>query len=230
MKKVFTLMVLFAAFALVGCTSKEEKAAKLIERYMFNYLDEYRRYEPIETKIEPINEPVGDIAIITLGYELGSCWDDYNQYVDEMGKYDKRSAVVSLVLEDVDVIKSIVDIYEQYVMRLNSCYEVMVEIRNLASQQDTTKVTAWKASHLYRIMNDEGEGVLQKETFLIDKRLKEILLYHMDNDINGSRVVYRDLMETIHTDLIDEVQQHMDETQKKIDETKEWLDEHGNHN
>ena len=50
MKKILFLMAI--TIMLVGCQSREEKAAELIKQEMFKTLYDFESYEPIETKID----------------------------------------------------------------------------------------------------------------------------------------------------------------------------------
>ena len=50
MKKVLFLLV--AIIALVGCKSKEEKAAEMIKKELFKTLYDFDSYQPIETKVD----------------------------------------------------------------------------------------------------------------------------------------------------------------------------------
>ncbi len=48
MKRLFYLMTgVLALFILVGCTSNEKKAEKLIDDYMYKHLHDYKSYEAV---------------------------------------------------------------------------------------------------------------------------------------------------------------------------------------
>jgi len=83
MKKVLFLLV--AIIALVGCKSKEEKAAEMIKKELFKTLYDFDSYQPIETKVDSaFYSAYTDSMVLKHGYMLNQLIKEINKAVEEV--------------------------------------------------------------------------------------------------------------------------------------------------
>lgn len=170
-------------FIIVGCTSNESKANKLIDEYMFKHLHDYKSYEAVETTIDTLyNLPITDDICYDAASNIFVHSQNASKYEEEKNNAQRFfniwneggrpssfreqakdatikgfEATINQCLENIEVLK---------------CSKIIVD--RLPLFDGKTQV-GWLVNHSYRSNNRGGNSSLSSLTFLIDKRFKKII-------------------------------------------------------
>lgn len=160
MKKILFLMAI--ALMMVGCKSREEKAAELIKQEMFKTLYDFESYEPIETKIDSAFTSIyTDTLALLYANEVSSMFNELDDAETEyesaksameiwsdsysslgVYKFNEAKKKVNDYIEKIDdVLKKTENIYESIKKRNNEIGRSFI---------------GWKATHKFRCKTKGG--------------------------------------------------------------------------
>lgn len=183
MKKVFKYLTsaAFVLFALCGCQSKEDKANKLIDAYMFKHLHDYKSYEVVETKVDTLyNTPLFDSECIESAILMGE-HDKRAAEFEKAAARNKSSMNIwkggwsAMAREEYN------DAYEEYCDNMRSqitetqaSLKLWKKILERCKELDGKEMIGWLIEHTYRCNNRGGNTMLSSTVFLVDKDFKTI--------------------------------------------------------
>lgn len=196
MKKVFYILI--SVLAVVACSSKEDKANKLIKDYMYKHLHDFKSYEAIETKVDTLyNTPLSDKECISLGNTANVILGHISDYGKE-AESDERSMEIwaggwssTSHNEYTKAYKSWLNnkINEttERITYLTAAKEILEKTKGL----DGKEQVGWLVTHTFRSNTLGGNSSLGNYIFLMDKDFKNILANYDDDD--------EDLVEALST-------------------------------
>lgn len=175
---------------IVSCTSKEEKADKLIKADMFKSLYDYDSYQPIETIIDSsFIEAKKDTLIRGFAYILTESLNNIEEHLKKIQtekKYlkiwqDSYTSYGNMqYLEHYRNIKNeLSDIREQMIV-------ANTIISSIITRADTigAEFIGWEAKHKFRCKNKGGNPDIGNYLYVFDKEIKNIT-YREDLDDKG---------------------------------------------
>lgn len=197
MKRVFNFsLILFSCLTLAGCQSKEDKANKLIDEYMFKHLHDYKSYEVVETTVDTLyNTPLLDSKCI----EAAIASITHDTMADEYEKAAARNKSTMEIWSDgwSSTAKSEYNkAKEEYIS--NQCLLITEKIASMKSWKVITnrckelngeEMIGWLVEHSYRCNNRGGNSVLCDKLFLIDPNFKEIVSSYDSDDENNNKAI-----------------------------------------
>lgn len=160
MKKILFLMTV--AFMMVGCKSREEKAAELIKQEMFKTLYDFESYEPIETKIDSAFTSIyTDTLALQYANEVKIMFDELDE---EESKYESAKSTMEIWSDSY----SSLGVYKyneakrtvnNYIEKINKALkkndEVYAKIRERNLQLNRSFI-GWEAMHKFRCKTKGG--------------------------------------------------------------------------
>lgn len=178
MRKILILTTL--AILLIGCTSKEDKANKLIKDEMFKTLYDFESYEPIETKIDSAyNSIYIDKEALSLAYEAHKYLKEVNKCMDK-SKEARRTMEIWMdsysytgktkYNQAKDEANSNIDKAKEYLAKID---ELCAKIKERNSNIDNNFI-GWKATHKFRCKNKGGNFDLGNYMYVFDSKIKNI--------------------------------------------------------
>ena len=188
MKKVFYILI--SVLAVAACSSKEDKANKLIKDYMFKHLHDFKSYEVVETKVDTLyNTPLWDsecIAYATIANEHLKKAEEYKSEAES----DHRSMDI---WSDGWSYTSRNEYNKAYKSWLNNKMDETTEkityltaakkLREKLDSLDGKEQIGWLVNHTFRSNTLGGNSSLGHYIFLMDKNFKEITAnYDTDDD------------------------------------------------
>jgi hypothetical protein len=167
----------------IACTSKEEKAAKLIKNEMYKTLYDFASYEPIETKIDSAFTSVyTDTTIAVYVYLASDYLEKANEFLKEMK--DNRSTME--IWSDSYSSYG----YSKYKNAKNEYETNLAKTKDYLSKiniiSDTIKVMAnniphkfcgWSATHKFRCKNKGGNFDIGNNLYIISPDFKKNYLF-----------------------------------------------------
>lgn len=187
------LYLLFITIVLVGCQTKEEKAAELIRNELSKTLYDYESYSPIETIVTE--------AKLTE-YNDTICWKQANILL-----YAFKQATESL--DEVKNAKEHMEIwgaptyysstysdnqYYKYKKEWTSKMEIAksnwelvkrlsANLKDSIQALDKNKIVGWEVKHRFRCKTKGGSATIGDYRYVIDKNMKKVLIYEdVDED------------------------------------------------
>ena len=184
MKRLFYMMTgVLSLFIIIGCSSKESKANKLIDEYMFKHLHDYKSYEAVETKIDTLyNLPITDDSCYDAAVQIVAHSQNASQYENEQKNvqrfvdiWDEGGRLPSFREQAKEAqIKSFEATKNQCIENIEVLKYSKVIVEKLP-MFDGKKQVGWLVNHSFRSNNRGGNSSLETCTFLIDKRFKKII-------------------------------------------------------
>jgi hypothetical protein len=206
MKKVLFLLV--AIIALVGCKSKEEKAAEMIKKELFKTLYDFDSYQPIETKVDSaFYSAYTDSMVLKHGYMLNQLIKEINKAVEEV-----KDAREIMDIWGIDTYSSYgrSKYYEardkaKEALNKGNIYSKMMDLESdtirLLSRNIKHDFCGWKATHKFRCKTKGGNPSIGNYIYFFDKNMKHIIFNEDIEDENLTQV--RNLIkEAIENDSI----------------------------
>ena len=104
MKKILFLMAI--TIMLVGCQSREEKAAELIKQEMFKTLYDFESYEPIETKIDSAFTSIySDTLALLYANKVKDMFDELDEAKSDYEAQWKYGRIAILLLVGISLMR-----------------------------------------------------------------------------------------------------------------------------
>lgn len=179
---------------------RKSKAEDVIEKHLFETLDNYQSYEKISTEVDTLQEPwILDKGIMTTGQKLLDCQNEnerLNNRIIELNdiiEQYRRSVANSLLSGNGGRFWSIAAEAGSYVDELKSVNKqkeqndsiqtiLQNELDNLCLAFQTPKETYWHVTQKFRYSKDGQDSKIYTLHFVFDPDVKEILSYWEDND------------------------------------------------
>ena len=183
MKRLFSLMTgILALFIIVGCTSNEKKAEKLIDEYMYKHLHDYKSYEAVETIIDTLyNIPITDDACIQAAARMAMHSEQSDEYEEEaddalrsMEIWDGGWSATSRKEWNKAARKYSEAKMNQFIENQEVLKNAKIIVEKLPELDGKTQV-GWLVKHSYRCNNRGGNSMLGTDVFFMDKKFKTIL-------------------------------------------------------
>lgn len=190
MKNIISyFLIVILAFNFISCKSREEKALETIREEMNKTLDDFKSYEPIETKIDSLKyDRYGDTLLVNIilrtkltedlivGFEkdykkakeLFDIWDDPRMYNFSSFAYNKRKKVY----DDLQIAAIGLEVLEK------SKQEYLDTLLIL----DKKHTGELRVSHKYRCNTKDGTPSLNHLVYFMDKKCEKILFKMTGND------------------------------------------------
>ncbi|MBR1512720.1 MAG: hypothetical protein IJ622_00335 [Bacteroidales bacterium] len=197
--------------SLSGCSSKEDRANKLIKERMSKTLYDFNSYDPIETIVSEAKATMyndtacwndGSLlaASMKLGLKYAEDMKDAKDYMDIWGPPSYYSSSYS----DNKYYKYKNE-YEDAVNSFKSTHEVckiIVEsLRNKITDLDENNIIGWEIMHKFRCKTKGGYSTIGNYRFVMDKGFNSILIVEDIDDEDDQFI--RSAMETVLTDYWD---------------------------
>lgn len=183
MKRLFYLMTgTLALFIIVGCSSNEKKANKLIDDYMFRHLHDYKSYEVVETIIDTLyNVPITDDVCFQAAIQMAIHSEQSDEYKEEAEDAESTMDIWSGGWSSTSRKEWNKAAQKSMEARINQCIENQERLRyakiiveKLPKLDGKTQV-GWLVKHSYRCNNRGGNSMLGTDVFFMDKQFKTIL-------------------------------------------------------
>lgn len=194
MKRLFHILACF--LLVVGCQSKEDKANKLIDEYMFKHLHDYKSYEVVETTIDTLyNTPFSDSECLKLAMLANEHLEDSIDYGDD-AESDERSMDIwsggwssTSRNEYKKAYKSWLTNKKGETQERIEFLKVAKEILEKAETLSGEEQIGWIATHKFRSNTLGGNTSLGTYTFYMDNDFKNILATYDDEDDDASEAI-----------------------------------------
>lgn len=178
----------------LGCTSREEKANKLIKQDMFKTLYDFESYEPIETKLDSAYTSIYTDSIIKLYASIASALlDDIQDNIDKMKDDESTMEIWRYSYSSLGRNK-FKKAYEDFSERLDET-EFYMKVVNKYMDSIRFKFSifkpqfyGWKAIHKFRCKTKGGNFDLGDYIYVFDKKIKNIISKEDMNDDNSEKI------------------------------------------
>lgn len=196
MKLRTTTMIALAFIGLfiVSCTSKEEKAAKLIRNELSKTLYDFDSYNPIETKVKEAK---------STAFNDSTCWNKANVLAYGLNDMVEKVHAVTNAAEHMAIwgrpsyySSSYSDSqYYKYKRELDEavseanlaiiiCNKLAKELSVLINKLDTSQVVGWEVTHDFRCKTKGGSSEIGHYRYVINKKFDAVILCE---DVEGKR-------------------------------------------
>lgn len=198
------LLFMAAIVMLSSCSSNEKKAETLIKDYLSTRLNDFKSYEPVETKVDTLFDwPIWDDKIMELAKKLKTYEDNGNEYSEEAKQAQNVMYTWLLDLSSFGQSKYKEAARNFYKSSLLSFadkiegYKIQKEIAELSSKKDLTKQIGWSVDHKFRSNNLAGAAVLDNYYFMTDMKFKNVTAAYSNEDIGTLETYSKLVVESI---------------------------------
>lgn len=221
-----------ALFFIVGCSSNEKKAEKLIDDYMYKHLHDYKSYEPVETIIDTLyNVPITDDACIQAAAQMAMYSEQCDEYIEEAEDAERTMDIWSGGWSSTSRKEWNKAARKSMEARINQCTQYKEVLKNAKiiveklPELDGKTQVGWLVRHSYRCNNRGGNSMLGTEIFFIDKEFKTILNSFDDEDEDAIALLTQinEASEYGNTSQIDSLITRYDGMLTKLNSTLESL-------
>lgn len=203
MKKILFLAII--ALIMIGCKSREEKAAELIKQEMFKTLYDFESYEPIETKIDSAFTSIyTDTLALQYANEVKIMFDELEEEEVEFENAKSAMEIWSDSYSSLGVYKyneakrKVNDYIEKINKTLKKNDEIYAKIRERNLQINRSFI-GWEANHKFRCKTKGGNFDLGNYLYVFDKNMKHIL-YSKDTDNKEDHRLFGIIGDAIQSD------------------------------
>lgn len=187
MKKA--MLFIAAILTIAACASREDKANKLIDEYMYKHLHDYKSYEPVETKVDTLyNSPLFDEQCIQAALQRNQYEDLADEYESD-ARHDHSSMDIwsggwssTARSEYKKALKGYLENsakqFEAMGKSAEAWKEAFLRIQELSGKEHV----GWMVDHTYRCNNRGGNSMISSTLFLMDKDMKTILKSYDEDD------------------------------------------------
>ncbi len=207
------IIILVLGLSLTSCSSKEDRANKLIKERMSKTLFDYASYDPIETIVSEAKATMyndsscwnaGTILaeFMKLGLKYGDAMNDAKEHMEIWGLPSYYSSFYS----DNKYYKyksEYEDAANSLTVSLEICKILADSLREQIMNLDENSVVGWEVTHKFRCKTKGGQSTIGNYRFVMDKNFKSILI-NEDIDDEDDQCV-RSAMETVLTDYWNEI-------------------------
>lgn len=209
MKKA-SILLLFLPLVMVGCKSKEEKAAELIKSELSKTLYDFDSYSPIETIVTEAKQSVyTDTALWSTANALLYSFNLVTDYLEEAEDAKERMDIWG---SPTRYSSSYSD--EQYYKYRNEWSEniekatVSMELVKIMAQSlkdtlptvDEERIIGWEVQHRFRCKTKGGLSTIGDYRYVVDKDFKKILIFE-DTDDEDYEIIRELISGVIEGDL-----------------------------
>ena len=187
MRHLFHILACLLLF--VGCQSKEDKANKLIDEYMFKHLHDYKSYEVVETTIDTLyNSPLTDLECINLAISANEHLEKCVDYSGDAERDDRSMDIWSGGWSSTsrsEYKKAYKSWLTHKIGETQERIEYLKELKSIFKKAESLsgkEQIGWIASHTFRSNTLAGNSSLGNYMFFIDKDFKTILASYSDED------------------------------------------------
>ena len=196
---------LLISFVIVGCNSKEEKAAELIKKELYKTLYDFDSYSPIETIVTEAKQSVyTDTAFfksaqtILIGLNIAKeCKEKASEAEEKMDLWGEPSYSSSSYSD-----KKYYKYKEEYQKNMEQFFGTWLGLKSLEKNLKDTLQTidpqntiGWEVKHKFRCKTQGGYSSIGNFRYVIDKNFKNVLLYEDMDDDNFEKL--RDKIEKV---------------------------------
>lgn len=192
MKKVNIILSCVLALTLIACSSKEDKADKLIKQYMYENLYDFGSYEPLKTTVDTLLTDVHfDKEAFSYAVSGKKSLKQSTEYLDEVrdasesmdiwsGSYtsygqSKWNEANEKMQKNLDKAKQcLAEVYGEMI-KIQERNEELIE-------KHANEMIGWKVEHRFRCKTKGGDATIGNYLFVMDKDLKEIVDAYDVND------------------------------------------------
>lgn len=187
MKKVFYILI--SVLAVVACSSKEDKANKLIKDYMYKHLHDFKSYEAIETKVDTLyNTPFSSNECISLANTAYSVLENMQEYGDKAERDEQSMDIWSGGWSSTSRneytkaykswLNNKINETTERITYLTAAKELLEKTKGL----DGKEQVGWLVTHTFRSNTLGGNSSLGNYIFLMDKDFKSIIANYDEGD------------------------------------------------
>lgn len=187
MKKVFYIVI--SVLAVVACSSKEDKANKLIKDYMYKHLHDFKSYEAIETKVDTLyNTPFSSNECISLANTAYSVLENMQEYGDKAERDEQSMDIWSGGWSSTSRneytkaykswLNNKINETTERITYLTAAKELLEKTKGL----DGKEQVGWLVTHTFRSNTLGGNSSLGNYIFLMDKDFKSIIANYDEDD------------------------------------------------
>lgn len=199
---IIAIIVFVVSMISLSCSSKNDKADRLIKERMSKTLYDFASYDPIETIITEAKASLyTDTTCWLMGnilYYIAEQAIKYKDQVIEAKEYMdiwEPSSYYSSSYSDSKYEKyksEYLDAKANFLTAMDFCKKISDTLRDKVSQLDGSKTVGWEVVHKFRCKTKGGYATIGNYRFVIDKKFKHILIEEdMDSDeSNEKRTVF----------------------------------------
>lgn len=204
MKKA-SILLLILPLIMVGCKSKEEKAAELIKNELSKTLYDFDSYSPIETIVtEAKQSAYTDTAFWSTANVLLYTFNLASDYLEEAKEAKEHMEIwgsptrYSSSYSDEQYYKYR-DEWNENMEKASASWElakVTAQIlKDTLQTVDAEKIVGWEVKHRFRCKTKGGYSTIGDYRYVIDKNFKEILIREDTDDEDFERL--RELVNSV---------------------------------
>lgn len=209
MKKYFISIILLAlaGSALIGCKSKEEKAADLIKQELSKTLYDFESYKPIETTVKEAKaNRYNDSICWKMGIVLAYGMQQVDEYIAEAKEATEYMAIYMPSpysssysnRKFYDYNKKYEDAISNAKKGMDACKELAGAIEDTIAKLDTSLVIGWEVFHDFRCKTKGGNPTIGHFRYVISKDFKSVILREDMEGLFDKRI--REALKNIETD------------------------------
>lgn len=204
MKKA-SILLLLLPLIMVGCKSKEEKAAELIKNELSKTLYDFDSYSPIETIVTEAKQSVytdttywHTANVLLYTFNLASEYleeaSDAKEHMEIWGSPTRYSSSYS----DEKYYKYR-DEWKENMEKAKASLElvkVMAQtLKDTLQTIDEEKIIGWEVKHRFRCKTKGGNSAIGDYRYVIDKKFKEVLICEDTDDEDSKKI--RELVNSV---------------------------------
>lgn len=212
-RSVVSIGVIISIFILLmGCSSKEERANKLIKERMSKTLFDYASYDPIETIVTEAKASLyTDTSCWRMGDVLYLCMSQAIKYNNEAKEAQERMEIwgpptyYSSSYSDSKYRKyksEYEDANSSFMASMILCNMISDSLKQQVSRLDENEVIGWEVIHKFRCKTKGGYATIGNYRFVMDKGFDAILIEE-DMDSDESKGKRTTITECLNNDWID---------------------------
>lgn len=191
MKKINLILLSLLSVLVVSCTSKEEKANKLIKQYMYENLYDFESYEPTKTVLDTL---YADIRYDKEAYKAArrgqESLETADEYISEASSASKSMEIWSdsytsygrsQWTEASNKMQRCLDKAKSCMVEVSTAM-LEIKAREEVIYKQPAKIQGWKVGHKFRCKTKGGHSSIGDYCFVMDCDLKEIIaVYDLDD-------------------------------------------------
>lgn len=192
MKKINLVLLSLLSVFVVSCTSKEEKANKLIKQYMYENLYDFESYEPTKTVLDTL---YADIRFDKEAYQAARFGqmnlEKSDEYINEAHSAGRSMDIWSdsytsygrsQWTEANNKMKTCIDNAKKCMAEVSAAMLIIKEREEVINNK-TAEMQGWKVWHKFRCKTKGGSATIGDYCFIMDCDLKEIItVYDLDDN------------------------------------------------
>lgn len=204
-KLLISTMLILLCVQCAPAERRKSKAEDVIEKHLFETLDNYQSYEKISTEVDTLQDMwLANPEIMAFAGKLCIVEDNINTVDESYAQLDSRINTIhqqiyrgySSGLELMQLLGNAADLREQKEelagrkRSLDSTYAMLSdELKAMVSSLEIPKDPYWIVTQKFRISEDGQDSKIHLAHYIFDPNMKEIILSWDDNDIRVQRLI-----------------------------------------